>query len=52
MTAVSDDAVGGGGVVDGKVEEDEVGIIGNGRRGFACLDVANDCGGLVGVEIR
>jgi hypothetical protein len=27
MTVFSDDAVGGGGVVDGKVEEDEDGII-------------------------
>jgi hypothetical protein len=51
MTAFSDGAVGGGSVVDGKVEEDEVGIIRNGRRGFACLDVANDCRRLVSVEI-
>ena len=32
MIAFSDAAVGGGGVVDGKVEKDEVGIIGDGRR--------------------
>ena len=51
MTAFSDDAVSGGSVVDGKVGEDEVGIIGNGRRGFACLDIDNDCRGLMSVEI-
>ena len=52
MTAVSDDAVGGECVVDGEVKEDAVDIIGNGRWRFACLDVANDCGRLVSVEIR
>ena len=51
MATFSDDAVGGGGVVDGKVEEDEVDIIGDGRRGFACCDVADDCRWLVSGEI-
>ena len=46
MTAFSDDAVGGGGVVDGEVEEDEVGIIGDGRRGSHAVMPLMIAGGL------
>ena len=36
MIAFSDDAVSGGGIIDGKIEEeDEAGIIGDRKRGFA-----------------
>ena len=47
----SDDAVGRGGVVEGKVEEDEARIIGNGRRGFTGLNCADDFRGHVSGEV-
>ena len=42
VTTCSDDAVGRGGVVEGKVEEDEASIIGNGRSGFTGLYRVDD----------
>ena len=49
--ACSDDAVGRGGVVKGKIEKDEARIIGDGRRGFAELYRADDFRGSVGGEV-
>ena len=51
MTACSDDAVGRGGVVVGKVEGNEARIIGDKRRGYAGLYCADDFQGFVGDEV-